>query len=193
MTYIKHLIVISNAQEKIPLCLQCPREGAVAVTPQKAPWTRSLHCLPLLLPSSFSPLSLHCFPPPLLLCPFMPLPTSPSFPPFSPSLPLRTPVHLRSERPCPQLLLPRLLSPPPQASSTVSSTLMTESACKQKEGGIYCRPFPPQPAPGYQTRPSAGRSHCSTSRDVGWTEELLREANKYIKFPAGAGDKGSGR
>lgn len=27
----------------------------------------------------------------------------------------------------------------------------------------------------------------------GWTEAVLAEANKYIKFPAGSGDKGSER
>lgn len=28
---------------------------------------------------------------------------------------------------------------------------------------------------------------------MGWTEEVLGEANKYIKFPAVSGDKGSGK
>lgn len=52
---------------------------------------------------------------------------------------------------------------------------------------------PTPPLPGYQTQLSAGRSLSrSTNKDVGWTEEVLGEANKYIKFPAGSGDKGSG-
>ena len=61
------------------------------------------------------------------------------------------------------------------------------SPCRLQAGWIYYS-FPPA-----QTQLSAGRSlSCSTNKDVGWTEEVLGEANKYIKFPAGSGDKGSG-
>lgn len=78
----------------------------------------------------------------------------------------------------------------PRTSVPVSMSLLTESPCRSQAGEIYSHPLP-QPTPGYETQPSAGRSlFCSTSRDVGWIEEVLGEANKYRKLPAGS-ERGS--
>ena len=90
------------------------------------------------------------------------------------------------------------LAPSTSTSVCISSSLLhhllyPDGVTLQAGWIYYSFPPPPRPPPGYQTQPSAGRSLSrSTDKDVGWTEEVLGEANKYIKLPAGSGDKGSG-
>lgn len=81
-------------------------------------------------------------------------------------------------------------------SLSLLNCLLYPDGITLQAGRIYSTPPSPPSASTWLTRHSICRKvtfSADRGRDVVWTEEVLAEANKYIKFPAGSGDKGSGR